>query len=421
MFDNLDNLRKEKDRPVLSHRPTVVVDPKVKGINFLPEGSVARKGGLFALFQKKEKTTLHVPEKIKPVKKEASNEQQKSFFARLLSFFSAPKKEKNHEPIPLAGSKILPSQKFNELLFTDDLKSNLPKPNVKTEAPKVSPLVTASAPTSPKPPAVPVSPPPPNSKPKVEFTPEPVALAQQKVVEPKMTFSPRSPIIKELPQAEAKPIVNIKAEEAEKNLGEHEVKNNEDKDEELSVNLLPGKKFFLSDKQIIWTYVFIFFLGALAIGSPYNYYRLKNKQATAQNKIFTDQLTQIDAKNKELNKQIADYGPLAKKIKQLLPLLDNHVYFSQFFPILEKYTVRNVYFSSLDISAEGLISLTGNAWQLRDLAEQLIVFEKNSSFTELKLDSLTFLKPELPTDPAVSFTVSFLLDPKILSANYLTE
>lgn len=186
--------------------------------------------------------------------------------------------------------------------------------------------------------------------------------------------------------------------------------------DDLEVNLLPQIKKRLTDHQIILSYGFILIISLLIIFSPYIFYRSKNKSYHADNKFFSRQLELIDAKAKEMQGQIKDYGALAYQLASLNDVLKNHVYWSQFFPTLENHTVGNVYFTSLAVTAKDQVTVECLALDLRSAAEELIVIKSSQAYSDVKLESLSFIEPKNPGDPTVSFSLSFAIPPSLIAS-----
>jgi Tfp pilus assembly protein PilN len=185
-------------------------------------------------------------------------------------------------------------------------------------------------------------------------------------------------------------------------------------EEELDVNLLPKRQRKLTDKQIIISYVMIFIIGVLAVVSPYIFYRTNNSRYQAENILLEEQIELIAQSSQAIQAQIKELGPLSNKLKQLLTLFDQHVYWSEFFPSLERHTAKNVYFTSLDVGADNHIALQGKALTLRDIAEQLIILQTSQDYFNVQLQNLTLVETEEPDEPQIEFSLDFNLDPSII-------
>ena len=196
-----------------------------------------------------------------------------------------------------------------------------------------------------------------------------------------------------------------------------ELKKNESVEDELEVNLLPKKKFRLSNKQILLSYIMIFIIGLLATVSPFVLYTSSYRKYNAENQLLLQQLETNKQQQKEIQSQTKELKPLSTRFVQLLSLLNKHTYWSNFFPSLERHTHRDVYFTSLGVDEAGKVNLSGKALSLRTAAEQLVVFRTSRDYFDIELTSLSILK-EKPgqelNDLPIDFSVSFSLQPSII-------
>ena len=185
---------------------------------------------------------------------------------------------------------------------------------------------------------------------------------------------------------------------------------------QLGVNLLPTRKRKLTDRQIVTGYILIIIIGILIIVSPFVYLTGKTKYYQNENALIKKQIYAVTQKNKQLQEEIKQFGTLSYKLKYLLTLFNQHIYWSKFFPTLEKNTVKNVYFTSLDVGNNYTISLQGNALTLRDAAEQLVVFQNNQRYLDTQLVNLSLVEPkEKESDQAtIDFIISFTLSPDVV-------
>ncbi len=80
---------------------------------------------------------------------------------------------------------------------------------------------------------------------------------------------------------------------------------------------------------------------------------------------------------------------LNKKANTVDEILDNHIYWTKFFALLEKYTIPNVYFKDFSGQYNQPIHLQATAKDLPSLARQLISFRKADDFIkEVKLSGI---------------------------------
>lgn len=184
---------------------------------------------------------------------------------------------------------------------------------------------------------------------------------------------------------------------------------------EFDVNLLPRREHFLTDKQMIFSYLLIIIIGFLVVVSPYIFYHTKDSQYQKDIALLTEQNRQIKEQAQALQDKIKDYGGLSTKINKLLVLFNHHVYWSQFFPTLEKHTVANLYFTSLDVDDEYHINLQATALTLRAIAEQLVVFKNNVDYGQAALKNININKDEASNETSsVEAAFSFELNKNVI-------
>ncbi len=199
----------------------------------------------------------------------------------------------------------------------------------------------------------------------------------------------------------------------------HQVKQQDESvdDDALEVNLLPVKKRHFSANQIVLSYFMIIIICLLVSITPYVYFYTQNKALNSTINSYKEQINSVNNKNKILSSEVETMKPFSIKLENLLPLLNNHIYWSNFFPILENYTIGNIYYISLDVKNKSTISLAGKALSLRDLAEQLVVLQQDPNFSDVVLDNFSFVDPKLPNDPKIKFSLSYILSPAAINDN----
>lgn len=307
--------------------------------------------------------------------------RQKSFsFSRLFSIFKTRRQKKESSPAILSMNvvKSKPQATLSQLL--DHPEAVRSTPAAKSDHQPHPPQQPRATPHTPP------SPPAPRPQPYSD----------------KPHLKPRQDYLKQVEFSTVKPL-------AKDGTPSHT------KDDELDVNLLPKREHRLSHKQIILTYVMLAVICLLAVATPYFYYQSQHTSLSSQNLVLSQQLDTLILKKKEAEDQIKGYGSLAQKLSQLLPLLDNHTYWSKYFPTLEKQTAQKVYFTSIQADPQLRIVLSGQALTLRDLAEQLVVFQNSSDYLDVHLDTLTLAaSDDDDSQSALEFSLSFNLQPSVI-------
>jgi len=75
-----------------------------------------------------------------------------------------------------------------------------------------------------------------------------------------------------------------------------------------------------------------------------------------------------------------DIAALTNKAATVQKVLNNHIYWTNFFNFLEVYTVPDVYFGDFSAQAEGSIKLMATSRNLMSLAQQIVVFNNAPDF-----------------------------------------
>lgn len=188
----------------------------------------------------------------------------------------------------------------------------------------------------------------------------------------------------------------------------------------LDVNLIPeelakkpeiklSKKLFISG-LIIFISILLIVGGYLGI----SYYQFK----------ITEQIEELEVKIANLNKQIAQYEEgksaalaLQQRLETLRQLLDNHVYWTQFFDLLEKYTISEVYYTNFSMAGKDKLSISAVGKDYNSVAKQLLVFQNAVDFVaNVRIDAAS---AEVNQDEGGYAGVSFSINLEFLPGVFL--
>ncbi|MFA5124522.1 MAG: hypothetical protein WC473_01665 [Patescibacteria group bacterium] len=131
-------------------------------------------------------------------------------------------------------------------------------------------------------------------------------------------------------------------------------------------------------------------------------------QGNISQKISTNrnELTQLQKSIGDYNERARINNDTANRVITLKKILDNRIYWSKFFVLLEKYTLDGVYFKEFKADIAGLISLPATADNYETLARQLVALKSANDFVK---DART-ASMQVSTDPKAGVTgVDFLL------------
>ena len=143
--------------------------------------------------------------------------------------------------------------------------------------------------------------------------------------------------------------------------------------------------------------IVVFYFGLLTVDTSFN----TNKSNTlAEIENIKSQLLDF----KDINTEINATG---KEITTVFDLLNQHIYWTNFFALLEKYTLDDVYYSSFASSNNGDLVLAATASSYYSVAKQLKVLQQEEAsefITEVNISSAS------ASDAGVSFSISLTLN-----------
>jgi cell division protein FtsL len=189
--------------------------------------------------------------------------------------------------------------------------------------------------------------------------------------------------------------------------------------QKLGITLIPeettvSKEKTKRSKQVVLLITFAIILMFIGGGI---YWALKwyEEQADLDLQKIEADLSTINSKNKELDSEKTQAQSFQKKLKTVDKLLENHIYWTNFFSFLEKNTVADVYFVNLIGGSDGQIVMSGVAKSYRALARQIVSFRDNNQVSLLSVLSASASVDtegnvaEINFDAKLKFTPEFFL------------
>ena len=141
------------------------------------------------------------------------------------------------------------------------------------------------------------------------------------------------------------------------------------------------------------------------------------------------EIIEVDQKIAILEIEMKRYDELLEKttalrarLEEVEALLGKHVYWSQIFDKLEKYTIDGVYYSSMTADINGSIVLQAQGQDYESAIRQMYVFDLADDFaTEVSIANIQFsasdeaglTAPESNVNPPVTFSVDLKILPNI--------
>jgi len=132
---------------------------------------------------------------------------------------------------------------------------------------------------------------------------------------------------------------------------------------------------------------------------------------------------QSKAKEQSLKNEIAYLDPknaarFKKKIGELSSLLENHIYWSEIFSVIERSTIPTVWYDGLSVASDNYaIDLNGTAKNLDGAARQLVSLKKEKEFQNVVLKTIG----SSDSGGNVKFSVSLQFDEKLIKKNKKTS
>jgi len=102
-------------------------------------------------------------------------------------------------------------------------------------------------------------------------------------------------------------------------------------------------------------------------------------------------------------------------LKLVRQLLDEHVYWTQFFDLLQQYTISEVYYTNFSMAGRSELAIQAIGRDYESVAEQLVAFEQATDFVKnVRIDSASAIVDlESETYQGVNFTVNLEFLPEV--------
>jgi len=188
------------------------------------------------------------------------------------------------------------------------------------------------------------------------------------------------------------------------------------------VDLIPDAVKVRSWRQIAHLLVVTVFSFAFVIAVFYGFLYYQEQEVAKQKQMEEEQITSLEEEivgYKELNNQISDLGMQIKNIHQLLSL---HFYWTNFFQLLEKYTIDGVYYAGMTAGSGGAMTLDSKADSFETLAKQITILEQEEAkefIQDVKVSAADY--DEIKEQ--VNFSMTITLNPTLFlyNENYIND
>jgi Tfp pilus assembly protein PilN len=161
------------------------------------------------------------------------------------------------------------------------------------------------------------------------------------------------------------------------------------------VDLIPVAARVRSWQQILTLFGFAVLLSVFILGAIYVYVMYEEQRIVAEQNRQKEEIAKIEEKILDFTQLNKDINILGQEIKLVQDALNKHIYWTNFFELLEKYTVSDVYYSGLAVGTNGGLTLNASTNSYDSVAKQLKVlngekakeFATEASITGAKRDA----------------------------------
>ena len=191
-----------------------------------------------------------------------------------------------------------------------------------------------------------------------------------------------------------------------------------ERETEIDVNLIPYELSSHPELEVpkkLFTVGVTAFVALLLVAVAYlgiTWYQLR---IAREIRNLEQEIVELNDAIKNFEQQRRAALSLQDRLRLVRELLNNHIYWTKFFAMLEKYTLPEVYFTSFAMSGTEDLTLSAETDGYRSVARQLVVLQQAPDFVE-KVDinsaaaNYSFETGELRS---VAFTISLKLQPDV--------
>lgn len=152
----------------------------------------------------------------------------------------------------------------------------------------------------------------------------------------------------------------------------------------LEISLMPEESMIIprlvrSRSLILFAYLFVIFSIFVLVWLYINWHFQKIAFQVIE---IEREMQFIQAQSNSFFKLREEIIDLEEKATRTENILNNHIYWTKFFDLLEKYTIPDVYFGDFKANTDGKIILNGSGKDLISIAQQIVVFSQASDFVK---------------------------------------
>jgi len=180
------------------------------------------------------------------------------------------------------------------------------------------------------------------------------------------------------------PITETFSKEFSLNKNKKERKTGEDFTDNLGVSLMPRQTMVISRVVhsrllflivAILTILILFFISRLYGNWYFN-------KLEYQTEYLKREIVLLEAQTKPFLENRDNVSALTDKATEVKKILDNHIYWTNFFDFLEIYTIPNVYFGDFSAQSGERVQMIATSRDLMSLAQQIVAFDNAEDFIQ---------------------------------------
>lgn len=185
----------------------------------------------------------------------------------------------------------------------------------------------------------------------------------------------------------------------------------------LETNLIKDEIISFFDwKKNILVLSFFVFLSLAIIGVAYFWLDSWGKRKEAENLSFVNDFAKLQSEIRTMDRELQEAVVFKKKLSLVKDLLDNHIYWTNFFDFLEKNTVEDVYYTGgFKGGRSDQYSMSAQTSSFNVVAEQVRALRQNDIVLDVSVSSGTLKSSskEEGGGDMVDFTLNFVINPSV--------
>jgi len=217
----------------------------------------------------------------------------------------------------------------------------------------------------------------------------------------------------------------VKKEETPKEIDKKERQEEQEKFESiewenpdiLETNLIKGEiiSFFDWRKNLVILLSVVISV-CLTVGAIYGGLIFWQKSKEKDIEIFNKKFTKLNSQIQSAEKDVEEVLTFQKKLKLVSALLDKHIYWTNFFKLLEDNTIADVYYLDFSGGIKGNYNIAAMAESFNAIYQQIKTMQKSDNIIEVKVKGGDLSKPDRENPSGgVNFNLELSIDPKIFT------